>query len=189
MKRTAFTVLLAGILSFSHAQAAEIKGIKFAEAYSVGGQTLQLNGVGVRVKFFIDVYAAGLYLPKKEPVAGEILKQPGTKSVQIVMLREISGDDFADATEKGFKANHSDEELAKLRPKLDEILALMRSFGTVKKGTVVNIDIQSTGVSVSLNGSKKGHIASADDFGSAVIKNWLGNKPVDGDLKKAMLGA
>ncbi|MFT3859082.1 MAG: chalcone isomerase family protein [Aquabacterium sp.] len=189
MKRATFALALTLALSATQALAVqEVKGVRFADSYALAGQTLQLNGAGVRVKFFIDVYAAALYLPKKEQSAAAVLGAPGVKSVQIVMLRDVSGDDFAEATEKGFNANHSEEELARHRPKLQELLTLMKSLGTVKKGSVVNIDLQPGGVNITVNGTPKGLIAAKEDFAVAVMKNWLGSKPVDGDLKKALLG-
>ncbi|RZI83067.1 MAG: hypothetical protein EOP38_13855 [Rubrivivax sp.] len=190
MKRILSLILLAACFAGLPAFAAqEIKGVKFADTYQLNGQTLQLNGAGVRVKFFVDVYVAGLYLPRKEQAAASVLTLPGAKSVQLVLLRNLSGDDFADATEKGFKSNHSDAELAKHQGKLNELLALMRSLGEVKKGTSVHIDFVPGTVKVSINGQVKGEIAAPEDFSQAVLKNWLGNKPVDGDLKKSLLGA
>ena len=167
----------------------EITGTKFPEADQLGGQSLKLNGAGVRVKFIVDVYTAGLYLPRKEKSAAAILAQSGPKTVHIVMLRDVSGADFAEATEKGFKANHAAAELQKHQPKLDELLAAMRGFGEVKKGSSIRIELLPTGVRILVNGQLKGDIAAGEAFGQALLRNWLGDKPVDSDLKDAMLGA
>ena len=40
-------------------------GVKFDPRVTVQGQSLQLNGAGVRYKAIFKVYAAGLYLPQK----------------------------------------------------------------------------------------------------------------------------
>lgn len=166
----------------------EVKGVKLPESHQVAGQTLYLNGAGVRVKLFFDVYVAGLYLPRKEQTAVDALAASAPKTVQIVMLRDVSGDDLADATEKGFKANNAADELARYQPKLSEVLALMRSLGQVKQGTSITIDFLTSGVRISINGQRKGDIAAPEAFGNALLKNWLGAKPVDVDLKKALLG-
>ena len=46
--------------------AAEVSGVKFDETAKVAGKELVLNGVGMRTKFIIKVYAAGLYLTEKK---------------------------------------------------------------------------------------------------------------------------
>lgn len=190
MKRISLSIALAACLAVLPAFAAqEIKGVKFPDTFQLNGQTLQLNGAGVRVKFFVDVYVAGLYLPREEQAPSAVLTLPGAKSVQIVMLRNVSGNDFSEATEKGFKSNNSDAEVTKHQSKLNEVLALMRTLGEVPKGTAIHIDFLPTGVKISINGQLKGDISASEDFGQSLLKNWLGNKPVDGDLKKSLLGS
>ena len=44
-----------------------------------------------------------------------------------------------------------------------------------------------TGTQISLNGRLLGTIAGVD-FNRALLRIWLGNVPVQADLKKAMLG-
>jgi hypothetical protein len=168
--------------------AAEVKGAKFADTYQVANQALQFNGAGVRVKIIVDVYAAGLYLPKKDKTAMGAINQAGPKSIQIVLLRELTGEDFAEAMIKGFKKNNSDAELAKFQPKLDEIKTLMVSFGSVKKGTTIHMNlVPGMGTRVLVDGATKGKDIAGDDFYNALLKIWLGNNPVDADLKEALL--
>ncbi|RZI80267.1 MAG: hypothetical protein EOP38_23000 [Rubrivivax sp.] len=168
----------------------EISGVKFPDTYQLANQTLQLNGAGVRVKVIIDVYAAGLYLPKRDAAANSAVGQAGAKSMEIVMLRDLTGQDFAEAMVKGFKANNSPADVAKFQPKLEEIEAMMLKFGAVKKGTVMHIDfIPGAGTRVLVDGQQKGPEITGDDFQQALLRIWLGNKPVDADLKAALLGA
>lgn len=190
MKHIVSTLFLSAALSSLPAwSAVEIKGAKFGDTYALANQSLQLNGAGVRVKVIVDVYAAGLYLPRKEASANGILGMPGAKSMQIVLLRNLSGEDFADAMIKGFRKNHSSAEVARFQPKLDEIKALMLAFGEVKKGAVIHIDHQpGHGTFVLVNGERKGPVISGDDFYAALLKIWLGEHPVDDDLKSALLG-
>jgi hypothetical protein len=39
-----------------------------------------------------------------------------------------------------------------------------------------------------VNGQPRGKPIPGDDFYRALLRIWLGDKPVDGDLKKGMLG-
>ena len=169
--------------------AVDIKGAHFNDTYKLGNQVLQLNGAGIRVKLIVDVYAAGLYVPRKEHNAEALVSQPGPKSVQVVLLRDLTGDDFADAMVAGFKRNNSREEVAKHQARIEEIRNLMATFGSVKKGTSIHIDFTpGSGVQVSMNGVAKGEMAVGEDFFSAILRIWLGPKPVDDDLKDAMVG-
>lgn len=170
--------------------AVEIKGAKFNDTYQLGNQALQLNGAGVRVKIVVDVYAAGLYVPHKEHNAAALISQPGPKSMQIVLLRDLTGEDFADAMIKGFKKNNNDNDVAKYQHKLDEIRTLMMGFGQVKKGTSIHIDnTPGMGTRVLVDGVQKGADMVGDDFYAALLRIWLGNSPVDSDLKEALIGA
>jgi len=168
----------------------EIKGVKFNDTYQMGNQALQLNGAGVRVRIVVDVYAAGLYGPHKEHNATALISQPGPKSMQIVLLRDLTGEDFAEAMVKGFRKNNSDNDVAKYQPKLEEIRTLMMGFGQVKKGTSIHIDnTPGSGTRVLVDGVQKGAEMAGDDFYAALLRIWLGNSPVDSDLKEALIGA
>ncbi|MGC4060407.1 MAG: chalcone isomerase family protein [Aquabacterium sp.] len=184
-------VLAAGLMALLPAWAAvDIKGAKFADTYQLGNQSLSLNGAGVRVKLIVDVYAAGLYVPKKDHSAAVLLSEAGPKSVQIVLLRNLTGETFADAMVAGFKKNNSEADVAKFQSKMDEIRDMMLAFGEVKKGTVIHIDhLPGAGTHVLVDGVQKGGEIVGDEFFAALLKIWLGTSPVDSDLKEALLGA
>lgn len=170
--------------------ARDVRGVKFADTSTVAGQPLQLNGAGARVKVIIDVYAAGLYLPRREASVPAILDMSGPKSVQIVLLRELTGEDFADAMVKGFRKNNSDADVAKFQSRLDTIRSTMLSFGTVKKGTSIQLNFQpGSGTRTLVDGAQKGADIPGEDFYAALLKIWLGHSPVDGSLKDDLLRA
>ena len=45
-----------------------------------------------------------------------------------------------------------------------------------------------TGTRITVNGQPKGASIPGEDFYAAVLRIWLGDKPVDADLKKGLLG-
>ena len=67
------------------AQPLEVEGQKFEQTVQVGGQTLNLNGVGLRKRAIFKVYVAGLYVPQKSTNAatlmtsGTVTKKPARK--------------------------------------------------------------------------------------------------------------
>ncbi|MFT3856799.1 MAG: chalcone isomerase family protein [Aquabacterium sp.] len=187
LRKMAVCILL---LASTHTWAAVvIKGARFNDSYQLGNQTLSLNGAGIRVKLIVDVYAAGLYVPHKEHNANGLVNQPGPKSMQIVLLRDLTGEDFADAMVKGFRHNNTEADVARFHDKIDEIRSMMASFGSVRKGTTIRIDfVPGTGVQVLMDGVIKGAQPVSEEFFSAVLRIWLGSSPVDSDLKDALLG-
>lgn len=183
-------VALLTSLSAPSMAAIEVRGVKFADTTSVAGQSLQLNGAGVRVKLIIDVYAAGLYVSKRDASAQALISQPGAKSMQIVLLRDLTGEEFAEAMIKGLRKNNSEADVARFQPRIDELRKTMVSFGTVKKGTTILLNqVPGVGVRTLVDGVQKGTDIAGEDFYGALLKIWLGNKPVDDDLKEGLLSA
>jgi Chalcone isomerase-like len=189
MKHLILALLMLAIALTSPAGAAvQVKGVKFGDTFEVAGQTLQLNGAGVRVKLVFDVYAASMYLSHKQTSTQGVLTQNGPKSVQAVLLRDLSAEDFVSAMIKGFKANNSEADVAKFKGRLDALEAMMMTIGTAHKGAAVHIDfVPGAGTRIMVDGQQKGPDIVGEDFYQALLKIWLGDKPVDSDLKSALL--
>lgn len=182
-------VLAACVMSAPAWATIEVAGVKFEDSAQIGSQALTLNGAGVRTKVIIDVYAAGLYVPKKDNTAQGLISQPGAKSVQVSLLMNLDGEEFANAMIKGFKANNTEADVAKYQAQLDDIKKLMLSVGEARKGSKIHINfIPGTGTRVLFNGQQKGRDIPGDDFFQALLKIWLGEHPVDSDLKHALVG-
>jgi long-chain acyl-CoA synthetase len=86
------------------------------------------------------------------------------------------------------KNNHSPAEMAELKTQADQLGAIMKAIGKAREGDTIGIDFTVDGVAVSLNGEARGKVAGAG-FAKALLKVWLGDKPVDASLKKALLGS
>ena len=61
----------------AQAQAVEVANVKYEQAQDVGGHKLQLNGAGIRYKFIVKVYTAGLYLQSHASTTAEVLAMGG----------------------------------------------------------------------------------------------------------------
>ena len=169
------------------ANALELKGVKVDETAQVGGNALVLNGAGVRTKAIFKVYVAGLYLAQKTSDATAALSDAGNKRVSMHFLRELSAEKFLNAIDEGFKANSSAAEIATIEPQLKAFQQMIMTIKAVKEGDVILLDYASTNTTVSLNGKALGTVEGAA-FNQALLRVWLGTKPVDAALKKAMLG-
>jgi hypothetical protein len=169
------------------ALAAEVGGVKLDDKVSMGAQELVLNGAGVRTKVVFKVYVASLYVPQKSTdLAGVLSKAP--RRIQLNLLRTLSADQLVDALNEGLTENNSAAELAAVKPQVDQLATIMKSFKEVKEKDVVTLDFADGSTRVGLNGEAKGSI-SGDAFNQALTKIWLGDKPVQADLKRALLGA
>jgi len=167
--------------------AADVAGVKLEDKASVGGKELMLNGAGVRTRAVFKVYVGSLYVPAKATTAAAVLAAV-PRRVQLNLMRNLSADQLVDALVDGLKDNTSDAEFASLRPQIDQMVTIIKSFGDVKEGQVVTIDF-SDGVSrLTLNAQPKGEV-SGEAFNQALMRVWIGEKPVQADLKRAMLGA
>jgi len=99
------TRILLLFLLAAPAFAAEVAGVKIDEQTRVAEAPLVLKGAGLRKRFFVQVYAMGLYVAdrKADPVT-----QPGAKRVAIHMLRDVGADQFSGALVDGMRPNHDE---------------------------------------------------------------------------------
>jgi len=186
------TILAAGVLlvcATSYALAAEVAGIKFDDSAKVAGKDLKLNGLGLRTKIVFKVYAAGLYLPEKSKNVAEIMKQEGPRRVTLVMMRDVSSEDFGAAYMKGLNDNVAMAEKSKIVTQLSKVGEMFASMQGLKKGDVLTLDwVPGAGSVYTLNGKKIGETIPELDYYNAMLRIWLGDKPVDSSLKAALLG-
>ncbi|MBS0338744.1 MAG: chalcone isomerase family protein [Proteobacteria bacterium] len=186
MKRLLLALLL---LAMAPLHAAEVAGVKVEETTRSGAATLALNGAGLRTKAFFKVYVLGLYLPEKKAAAADVLASNGPKRVLIQMLRDVDADDFSEALEAGIKDNHSEADFKGLASRMAALNAVMAEIKEAKKGMAIALDwVPGTGTQVVIDSQPRGKPIPGDDFYRALLRIWIGDKPVSGDLKKALLG-
>ena len=176
---------LVGLVFSAHA--AEVAGVKIPDTATLAdGTQLILNGAGVRKKFFVKVYAGGLYLQQRADDVDKILADPGGKRIYMHFIyKEVEKGKLTHGWDKGFEKNSTDEEFSQLKSRLARFNDM---FDTMQKGEVIRLDyLPNQGTQVWIKEQLKGTIEGAD-FSRALLKVWLGKKPADGGLKKAMLG-
>ena len=185
-------LLLSAVILVPAARGAEIEGVKLDDKIVIvkGGPQLVLNGAGVRHKLaFMKVYIGSLYLTKKISDRDAILADPGAKRVSMhVLADEITASDFIASMNNALAANLVPHELALLEKRIRDLNAMMAAVKVIKKGTVVNIDYHpNVGTRIIISGQEKMTIPG-DDFFRGLLHIWIGNQPVDGRLRDAMLG-
>lgn len=174
----------------AHAQPVEREGVKFEPTAQVAGAPLQLNGTGVRTRAIFKVYAAGLYVPAKSSDAAALLAQKGPRRLSLTMLRNVDADSFAGPLNDGLRNNHTEAQVAAFKPQIEALNAALKAIDEAKKGDVLHFEfVPASGTRITVNGQQKGPSIPGEDFFTAVLRIWLGDKPADGDLKKGLLGS
>jgi Chalcone isomerase-like len=173
----------------AQAQVTEVAGIKYDDSLSLANTRLQLNGAGVRYKFVVKVYAAGLYLAGKAATPEAVIAAPGPKRMHIVMLREIDGNELGKLFTRGMEDNTTREEFSKA---IAGTMRMSDIFSTRKRlypGEHFSVDwIPGVGTQVMVLGKATGEPIKEPEFFAAMMKIWLGKSPADAQLKDALLG-
>lgn len=171
------------------ASAMVIEGVRFDDATRLGGKELALNGAGLRSVFVIKGYVAGLYLPERARNATVALATRGPKRLQLRVLREVEAESFIKALNEGLRENHSELQMRMLADRLAQLQQTMTEMGAAHRGDIINFDFTPEGGTVvALNGIPRGQAIAGEDFYQAVLRIFLGDHPVDRNLKRGLLG-
>lgn len=184
IRKIAFLTLFC--IASVQALAAEVGGVKLDDKVSVGGQDLVLNGAGIRTKFMFKVYVGSLYVPAKAGTAAAVFAK-APRRVQLNMLRDVTSEQMQEALVDGIKQGNAAADAAAVKAESDQLTTIIQSLGPLKEGNVLTFDFVDGATKVSLNGAAKGSIPG-EAFNRALMNAWLGDNPVQPDLKKAMLG-
>lgn len=179
-------VLIAALAAATSAAGIDVDGVKIDDKVGVGGQELVLNGAGVRKRAIFKVYVGSLYVPAKARTVQEVLAK-APRRIQLNLLRNLSADQLIGALTDGLKLNLTPSELQAITVQTGELAAIMKSFGEAREGSVVTLDFVDNATKVGLDGAARGSVDGAA-FNEALTRIWIGEHPVQDDLKKAMLG-
>jgi hypothetical protein len=192
MLKVFFAALCAGFISMPVALALEIEGVKLDDSIEIakGGPKLVLNGAGVRHKLaFVKVYVGSLYLQAKKSDSEAVFADTGAKRVTMhILANEVTAQDLVSSVNNALAVNLSPHELALVEKRIRDLNNMMSSIKTLGRGGAVQLDyLPDVGTRITVNGEEKITIPGADFF-NALLHIWIGNKPVDGRLRDAMLG-
>jgi hypothetical protein len=170
------------------AQAAEVSGVRLDDKVQVESRDLVLNGAGLRKRFVFSIYVIGLYLPEKKSDAAAVLQLAGPKRAAIHMQRDVGAEQFTESLLEGLKPNVSEAEYKAFEPRLKQLMDVIAEIKEAKKGMSIAIDWTGTATRLAVNGAPVGKPIPGEDFYRALLRIWIGDKPVQDDLKKALLG-
>jgi len=150
------------------------------------GNTINKNGQGTRIIFFMKVYEGSLYLETKSSNADEIINMDAPMAIRIdVTSTMVTADAMKQALSEGIKkstGNNTD-------PISKEIIQLSTSFDSaVSSGDNYEfIYLPNLGTHV-LKNSELEELIEGIEFKKAFFGIFLSDNPIQKNLKKAMLG-
>ncbi len=164
-----------------------INGVTLPAGIKAGTTDLVLNGGGIRKKMFFKVYTGGLYVTAKSKNAAEIVSADKATGFRLTITSGvINSNNFSEAIEEGFTKSLKGNT-APLKSKIDMLISTFKSE-EIKEGDMFElVYVPGEGVKASKNGKLKTTIAGLD-FKKALFGIWLGEDPVDADLKAGLLG-
>jgi len=168
-------------------EARTISGVTLSETQRIGEQTFVLNGAGVRRKWFVDVYVAGLYLTRPSRDASKILADDEPMLIRLQLLSGlVTAKRMRAAAEEGFeRATGSHTE--PIRSYIDTLLRVFE--GPLEKGDVFVFGYEpGKGIRLSRNGEYLGRVGGGLEFKRAFFGIWLGERPIQRSLERALLG-
>lgn len=172
-------------LSFT-ASAKEIAGTDIPETFDYAGNTMHLNGSGVRKKAFIKLYVGSLYLTEKSSDATKIIAEDSPMAIRLnIKSSLISPKRMKAATLEGFEKS-TEGNIKPIKQEIDTMLATFDE-GIDSSDSYTLVYIPTTGVNIVRNGKKLTTIKSIE-FKKALFGIWLSDNPVQANLKKQMLG-
>lgn len=185
MHRGFLVVLLCVGLTASVAPAGELEGVTMPDEITIDDSTLQLNGMGVRKKLWIEVYVAGLYLETPTSSADQVVSSDEYKRVVMHFLTDKATKKKMDkAWWEGFE-NNSPDVYESMRDKISKFAGF---FGDMEDGSEIVLTITPDGSTIAeFNGEEKGTIEGRE-FAEAVLSLWMGPEPPSDKLKEGMLG-
>lgn len=180
-------LLLALLLCSGAAQAASLAGVTLPDTLAVDGQTLALNGLGLRTLtiFHVRAYVAGLYVPQRSGDERQIVASPGPKAIVLQFLHSAS----KSAVERQF---HTGETVNCGSGGCDpadqaDFDRIVGSAPSVDVGDTFTFALTNRGVRFYANGRLLAQ-SSRPDLGRLFLLGFIGAHAPSEDLRAHLLG-
>lgn len=180
MTRRLLTALMALTLTWP-VFAGTLAGVTLPDTLDVGGQKLVLNGLGLREKYFIDIYVGGLYLPQKTTDSAKAIQDDVPKRITMQFTYDLSAEKLGETMRESISRSKADG----VAEKADTLASWMEDV--VPGDQVVLEYVPGQGTSVIVKGKTKGTVEGVN-FMRAIFDIYLGANPPTSALKKGMLG-
>ncbi|MGB9079779.1 MAG: chalcone isomerase family protein [Desulfuromonadaceae bacterium] len=173
----ALTIFLSG-----PATALEVAGTHLDSTVAVNERPLQLNGYGIRTKWWVKVYIGSLYTARPMSTVPAVMADPADKLIRLNFLHsKVDREKITEAIREGFANTRMDEtDVAR------KFLALFsRDF---LRGDTVDLILGGDGTVVYKHNSQVMGTIASKQLVKGILGIYLGPVPADEALKRGMLG-
>jgi hypothetical protein len=165
------------------------EGFTFPPTMRVADTELHLNGVGRRAPLYYRVYAAALYLPHKLTTGAAVLADTGPKRLQLRLMTSGPSEEFVKAFDGGIAKRVPPEQLAAMRDRVDAFDNVLRSYGDLHKGDVIDLDyVPGKGTFVAVNDKVNPKVVAGADLYAAMLSIFVGDRALDKGMRDGLLG-
>ena len=181
MKKIFFALLLS-LLMAAPAAALVVSGTRIEPTVIVNQRPLQLNGYGIRTKWWVKVYIGSLYTTSRMFLAADVINDPGDKLIRLNFLHsKVGKEKITEAIKEGFTNTRMEESAV-----AKQFLALFnRDF---MRGDIVDLVLGSDGVVVYKHNNQVMGTITSKQLVKGILGIYLGPMPADKELKNGMLG-
>ena len=165
-----------------------IEGVNVPAQAQINGQSLQLNGAGVRtVKLFVipvKAYVGAFYSPAPIATWDALLASPGPLELTFTFLQSVGKAQVIESWQAQMQTSMT-YKYAGLENDRQKFVSM---FGAITKGDQQKLQFVGTNTLIYDSGNLKGTIEGRD-FQKALLSVWFGSNPVTPELKNALLGS
>jgi hypothetical protein len=159
---------------------------KFPKTVSFAGDyktfNLNITGVSMRSKFWVDVYGMAHYMegtktyPNKRDAFTAVLSDQYAKQITLAFVRDVDASSIQDAFREGFKKNSSKSEMAEISALVDKFVGYFNK--EIKKGErMVFRAVPGGKVTTIIHGEEQEPIGSVA-FARVLWRIWLDKKSI-----------
>lgn len=182
---TLLILLLTLLVAPAAGRAGTLADVTMSDKAQVGADSLVLNGMALRKKFFVKVYVGGLYLQHKERDAAKILAADAPRRMEMDFLYGVSPSQMCDAWKEGLEANTPGAP-AEVTKSFATLCSWMEDLPKGQK--LVLTYVPGSGTQVEVKGKVKGTL-EGKPTADAILATWIGKDPGPGpDFKAGVLG-
>lgn len=114
------------LMTGGNARAGEVKGVHIPESETTGDVQLQLNGAGVRNKFFFNLYVGALYLEVPSDQGRKIVSADEPMAIRLHILSKlITSGKMEEATREGF-VQAMNGDTSHIQERMEEFISLFQ---------------------------------------------------------------
>ena len=166
-----------------NAFAGSLEGVTLPDTATVGGQPVVLNGLGLREKFYINVYVGGLYLPAKTTDSAKAINDDVVKRI---VMHFTYGSVPKDKINETFDESFGNQGAAGTAQSANKEKLKAMMVDLVAHDEVVFEYVPGTGTTIFVKGVNKGTIPGVD-FMKTLFSVYVGPNPPTSALKSGMM--